>query len=251
METGLAHKSKMFPRSHYAAKLLAIHCLLVSIIGSAFAETPNSIQLTYDVYKGGMNIGVIEETYTRDNNRYTLSSTMRAIGLLAIFKPGKILISSRGLIDLHGLKPLHFSDQREGEEKRNRQAEFDWDTRQLTLFHQNQRTVVALPEGTQDRLSAMYQFMFLSLQSATSLDFQMTNGSKLDIYHYSISHKQKLRTTAGEFDTLYLDNQAKKGESKTEIWLATEHHYLPCKMTITDADGGQFTQVLSKLSIVP
>lgn len=241
----------MLPNSRYAVKLLAIYYFFVAIIGSAFAETPSSVQLTYDVYKGGMHIGVIEETYTRDNNRYTLSSTTRAIGFLAIFKPGKILINSTGLVDLNGLKPLHFSDQREGEERRNRHAEFDWDNRQLILFHQKQRTVVALPEGTQDRLSAMYQFMFLPLQPATSLDFQMTNGSKLDSYHYSISHKQKLKTAAGEFDTLYLDNQAKKGESRTEIWLATEHHYLPCKMTITDADGGQLTQVLSKLSIVP
>jgi len=31
--------------------------------------------------------------------------------------------------------------------------------------------MVALPDGTQDRLSAMYQFMFLSLQSASTLDF--------------------------------------------------------------------------------
>ncbi len=231
-----------------AATLLSSALCLLS---SAFAAAPDSVQLTYDIYKGSLNIGQIEETYTRDKDHYTLSSATRAVGLLAVFKPGKILISSSGLVGPKGLQPLRFSDHREGEESRDRSAEFDWDKRQLTLIRQKQRTVVALPDGAQDRLSAMYQFMFLSLQPATMLDFPMTNGSKLDNYQYAISLKQQLQTPAGKFDTLYLDNQPKKGESRTEIWLATEHHNLPCKMIITDADGDQLTQVLSKLSITP
>ena len=97
----------------------------------------------------------------------------------------------------------------------------------------------------------MYQFMFLSLHPGGSLDFPMTNGGKLDHYHYAVTRKQKLSTPAGDFDTLYLENQPGKGESKTEIWLATEQHNLPFKMTVTDADGGQLTQLLSKLSVSP
>lgn len=217
----------------------------------AFAASPNSVLVTYDVYMGSLKIGQIDESYTRNKDHYILSSATRAAGLLAIFKPGKILINSSGLIGAKGLLPLRFSDQREGEESRNRSAEFDWDTRQLTLIHPTHRTVVALPDDTQDRLSAMYQFMFLSLKSSTAIHFPMTNGSKLDNYRYAISPKQKLKTPAGEFETLYLDNQARKGESRTEIWLATEHHNLPCKMTITDAGGEQITQILSKLSITP
>lgn len=220
-------------------------------LSSVFASPPDNVRLTYDVYKGGLKIGWIEESYTRDKDRYTLSSITRASGLLAIFKPGRILISSSGFVNAKGLQPLLFSDLREGEERRNRSAEFDWGAKQLTLTHQTQRTVVALPDGTQDRLSAMYQFMFLPLQPDTSLDFPMTTGGKLDNYHYAVMHKQKLKTPAGDFDTLYLDNQPGRGESRTEIWLATEHHNLPCKLTITDVDGGQFTQVASKLSVLP
>lgn len=220
-------------------------------LSSAFAATPSSVHATYDIYKGGLKIGLIEENYTREKEHYTLTSTTRATGLLAIFKPGKIIISSSGLVGEKGLQPLHFNDQREGEESRNRSAEFDWSSRQLTMIQKSQRTAVTLPEGTQDRLSAMYQFMFLSLQPDTKLNFPMTNGSKLDTYRYAISGKLKLNTPAGEFDTLYLDNQARKGESRTEIWLATEHHNLPSKMTITDADGGQITQIINKLSITP
>jgi len=57
--------------------------------------------------------------------------------------------------------------------------------------------VVALPDGTQDRLSAMYQFMFLSLKSASTLDFAMTNGNKLDNYHYALTPDRRLKTPPG------------------------------------------------------
>src|SRR5574340_1329389 len=147
--------------NHIQAAIFCLLCSAICPLPAAFAASPSNVQATYDVYKGSIKIGQIEEAYTRDDDRYTLSSTTRATGLLAIFKPGKILITSSGLIGPKGLQPLHFSDHREGHESRNRRAEFDWNARQLTLIQQKQRTVVALPDGAQDRLSAMYQFMFL------------------------------------------------------------------------------------------
>lgn len=222
---------------------------MLCFASAAFSAPPESVQLTYDVYKGSIKIGVIDESYTRNKDNYSLSSTTSAIGLLALFKPGKIIISSTGKATPGGLKPLLFKDQREREERRNRSAEFDWEAKQLTLIQQTLRTVVPLPVGTQDRLSAMYQFMFLSLKNATVLDFPMTNGGKLDNYHYLIAHSQPLATPAGEFTTLYLDNQPKSGENRTEIWLATKLHNLPIKMVITDTEGDQLSQVLSKYDI--
>jgi len=234
------------------SKLAAATFLLSQMFASAaFAAPPSQVQITYEVHKGFMKIGEINEVYKRENNQYTLSSTTRAVGLLAILKPGRILISSSGLVGNKGLRPLHFSDKREGEEHRNRSADFDWSAKKLTLTHQTLSAEVPLPEGTQDRLSAMYQFMYLTLDAGTTLEFPMTNGSKLDNYRYAVSHKTKLATPAGEFETLYLDNQPEKGESRTEIWLATEHHNLPCKLTITDADGSQLTQTLSKFIVTP
>ena len=216
---------------------------------SASAAPPGNVQASYDIYKSGIKIGQIEETYVRDNGRYTLSSTTTPVGLLAVFKPEKVFVDSSGLVGKQGLQPLRFHHRRERDASRESGAEFDWGAKQLTLIQQSQRTVSTLPDGTQDRLSAMYQFMFLPLQSGKALDFPMTNGSKLDSYHYAVTHGQKLKTPAGEFNTLYLDSQAKTGENRTEIWLATQRNNLPCKMIITEADGSQLIQVLSKLDI--
>ncbi len=218
----------------------------------AFADSPaTSIQLSYDVFKGSFKIGEIEESYVRERDHYTLISTTHGVGLVALIKPGRIIIKSSGLINPRGLQPLRFSDVREGEEYRNRSAEFDWEAKQLTLIHQEERNVLSLQDGTQDRLSVMYQFMFLPLKPGSSLDFPMTNGGKLDNYHYVIALGPRLDTSAGNFDTLYVENQPKKNESKTEIWLAVKYHNLPFKMTITDPDGGQLTQLIKKFSVAP
>lgn len=228
--------------------LQALAWLMLCAAAPAYAAPPSSVQATYDVSKSGLQ-AEIRETYTRDGDRYTLSSVWTPVGLLALLKPEKIHISSSGLIGKQGLQPLLLNHWRDLDEGKNSRAEFDWDGKRLTLIHQAQRTVVTLPDGTQDRLSAMYQFMFLSLQNADTLDFPMTNGSKLDRYHYAITHNQTVRVPAGEFKAIYLDSQARPGESRTEMWLATQYHNLPCKMIVTEANGDRFTQVLSKLEI--
>jgi len=229
--------------------LVALLCLMFCIAASAEAIQPLSVVATYDVYKGSMKIGRIEESFTRNNDHYKLTSSTEAVGWLRFFNRGKIIITSNGLVNDQGLQPKQFSDQRIGAENKNRSAELDWVTRQLNLTQKGQQTSVALPTGTQDRISAMYQFMFIPLKIDTTLNFPMTNGGKLDDYHYLISQGETLKTPAGEFKTLYLDSQAKAGENRTEIWLATEQQNFPCKMTITDTDGDQLTQILSKLEI--
>jgi len=217
---------------------------------TAFATPPISIHAVYDVYKDSIKVGQIEESYTRDGERYSLTSTTAPIGLLALFKPEKVYVRSSGLVGKEGLQPLLFSHRRENDASKDSSAEFDWKSGRITLTRQSQRETAALPQGTQDRLSAMYQFMFLPLKDG-ALDFPMTNGHKLDSYHYAVARGPGVDTPAGKFGTLYLDSQPKPGERRTEIWLATQHHHLPCKMVITEANGDRLIQVLNKIVVKP
>ena len=235
---------------HIAIVLLAVLSLL-SPSAPAAVETPHSIQVAYDIYKGGLRIGQIDETFTRDGDNYSLVSTTRAVGLLAIFRKGRIIIRSNGKITPRGLQPVHFSDRREGESDRDRDAEFDWATRKLTLIRPSERDTLDLPGDTQDRLSAMYQFMFLSLDKSGKLDFHMTNGNKLDIYHYLVKPDQQVTVPLGTFTACYVASVPEANSNRTEIWLATEHANFPYKMVITDPDGGQLIQVLTRFDLAP
>lgn len=230
-------------------KLFSVIFSWLVLCAPACAAPPGSVQVSYEIFNSGMKIGQTDETYTSNDDHYTLTSTTTPLGLLAVFKPEKIYASSSGLVGKQGLRPQHFTHKRGSDAGSH--AEFDWVTLQLTLTHQAQHTKLNLADGTQDRLSAMYQFMFINLDGIAALDFAMTNGNKLDSYHYVIGSRQKLDTPAGQFDSLYLDNLAKPGENRTEIWLATQQYNLPCKMIITDASGNQLMQILSGLQIIP
>lgn len=217
----------------------------------ALAAPPASVRVSYQVFSRGIQIGVIDESYQRDGNRYTLVSTTTPTGLLALFKPQKVFMRSNGLIDKRGLRPSHFEYRREGDAGRDASAAFDWTARKLSLANAALHSQAELPDGTQDRLSAMYQFMFLTLKNSGAIAFPMTNGGKLDRYRYVIGPRLKLDTPAGQLDTLYLDTQGKAGENRTELWLSTRHFNLPGKMVITDSRGDQFTQLLSSVTLTP
>lgn len=229
---------------------MKLFALLFALLSATAYAAPDSVQASYDVFINGLKVGQMDETYTRKGEHYSLASTTTPLGILAALKPGRIMSTSKGLIDKNGLRPEVFDHVRENDANRNGHAQFDWNAKKITLTHQGQNTELTLPEGTQDRLSAMYQFMFLNVGKLSSLDFAMTDGSKLDSYHYAVGARQKLDTGAGHCDSVYLDNQAKAGESRTEIWVSTKNR-LPCKMVITDAHGEQVTQLLNSLHITP
>jgi hypothetical protein len=226
--------------------------LLFLLPNAAFAAPPSQILAHYDVFKGNLQVAQIEENYTRNaNGTYQLTSTARPVGLLSLFKPEKIFARSSGRVTQRGLQPLTFDYEREKDPARSSRAEFNWDRAEVNLIRQATHNVLALPDGTQDRLSVMYQFMFLNLNNKNALDFPLTNGNSLTQQHYAIATGEVLTTPAGKFSTLYLDNQSKPGESRTEIWLAPQQYNLACKVRITEGSGAQLFQVLNKLVIQP
>jgi Protein of unknown function (DUF3108) len=231
---------------------LAISLLLCGVAYFAgAAEPPARLQASYDVLKGGIKGVTITETYTRTQDRYHVESMSKAVGLLAAFKPEVIRVSSEGTLTSRGLRPLTYIQERKLDSERNSRADFDWSANRLTLTDSAGKRTAPLPAGTQDRLSAMYQFMFAPPHKSAALDFYMTNGSKVDIYNYLVTPGQSVTLPFGTFKTLYVASPPKPGESRTEIWLAEELGNFPCKMVITDPDGDQLVQVLTQFTVEP
>jgi hypothetical protein len=225
-----------------------VSCLLFCVVAQPLqaATAPARLEVAYDVFKGNMKIATMAETFVTTHDHYRIESVSNAVGLLALFKPETIRLSSEGTLTQSGLRPSVYSSQRKIDVERNTRADFDWGTKRITLTDRNGKRTLPLPADTQDRLSAMYQFIFLSLKSSSPLDFHMTNGSKLDIYNYFVYTTQSVTVPLGTFKVLYVASPVKAGESRTEIWLATDHANFPYKMTITDPEGGELTQLLTR-----
>jgi hypothetical protein len=228
-----------------------ILCLLLCFSGPLLAAPPSRIEASYDVLKGGIRVAVMTETFIRQHDHYTLESVSRAVWPLTMFKAETIWVNSSGTITAQGLRPDAYSSKRKLDEDRNARAGFDWEKRQITLEDRAGRRTLLLPIGTQDRLSAMYQLMFLPLHDMHVLKFYMTNGSKVDDYTFDITHGLSVTVPLGTFSAIYLATPPEKNASRTEIWVAREHANFPYKLVITEPDGGQFTQVLTGIDFTP
>ena len=200
---------------------------------------------------GSVRGATVDETFTLNQDHYTIKSISRAIGLVALFKPESIRVTSEGMVTPSGLQPLAYSSTRKLDSDRNTHADFDWAHQKITLHNRAGKRTLPLPSGTQDRLSAMYQFMFLALENTDKLDFYMTSGDKLDIYNYLVTRDRSVTIPLGTFKALYVTSVPEADAKRTEIWLAEEHYDFPYKMVITDRDGSKISQILTSIDFVP
>lgn len=219
--------------------------------GWAWGAAPVQIQAAYTLALDGIEVAQMSETFSRNGEHYQLNSVSRAVGLLAAFRPETITVHSEGDITAQGLRPQQMLQQRERDAARNSAAVFDWANNQLTLTDRNGERRVELAAGSQDRLSAIYQFLFLDLRQLRELAFMMTDGHKLDRYDYQQQEGQQVEVPLGKFKAAYWVSPAQANGSKTEIWLAVERSNFPVKIVVTEANGSRYTQTLTQLVITP
>lgn len=217
----------------------------------ARAEPPRQITAEYDLLIRGIKLGEVREVFVREGDQYRIQSVTKPVGLLALFQPETIVVTSEGEIGKNGLQPRKFTHRRTKSTDKNSQADFDWVNHTLTVSDHAGIRQLELPPATQDRLSAMYQFVVVPPPSRLELDLQVTNGSKLQSYHYLLDPTQRTRVPFGEVRSYYLRTPPQSTAWKSEIWLAIEHEYFPARMTLTEDDGSQVVQVLRTLAIQP
>jgi hypothetical protein len=224
--------------------------ILLTLAAPLWAAPPSKIQANYEVSKGSIRVATMAETFTLQRDRYTLESVSEAVGMLSVFKPETIRVTSSGTVAEHGLRPNTYASERKLDTERNTRARFDWAKLQISLADRNGMRLQPLPAGTQDRLSAMYQLMFLPLQNMHVLKLSMTNGSKVDDYTFEITQGESVTVPLGTFRAIHLATPPEANSNRTEIWVDEEHHF-PYKLVITEPDGGQFIQVLTSIEFTP
>ncbi len=224
--------------------------LLCTFAPTLFAAAPSRIQASFEVFTKGVKIAEINEKFTRSGDHYRIESVSKPVGLLALFKPDTLYVTSEGDITAQGLRPQSFVYKRSQETIKNTEAVFDWRQSILMLNDRYGQRFESLPADTQDRLSVLYQFRYVPfLRERREVTMHITNGSKIDTRRYVITPKQMLTTSLGTLETLYLATPPENTAWKTEIWLSVENGNFPCKIILTEDSGEKLSQVLTALSI--
>jgi hypothetical protein len=212
---------------------------------------PQRIEASYDILKQGIKFAEVHEIFERKDGRYHIVSVTKPVGLLALFQPETIVVTSEGEIDAQGLLPQQFTHRRTRNTEKNSSADFDRSRNELALSSHDGLKLLPLPPLTQDRLSIMYQFVIQPPRGKLELQFNMTNGHKLEEYRYQLNPAQTVSVPFGDLRSYYLYTPPQKTKWKSEIWLAVDHGFVPCKVVVTEDDGAQLVQVLRTLNMVP
>jgi hypothetical protein len=231
--------------------LAAAAALLLAAPAWAAATAPSGVTANYDMYRNGGHIAVMSEVFEAKDGAYHIASETRAIGLFSLFQRVPLTFTSSGRVTAAGLQPQRFEGKRGEADPRRVRGEFDWQASRLAITHDGRTDSLDLPEGTQDRLSFLYQFMFLSPGKTSGVEFSMTNGRKLGRYRYTVRAGVEIETPIGRLTTLHLVKQHRPDESGAEIWLSPLHRYLPVRMLVLEEDGTRYDQVITGIEIRP
>lgn len=229
-------------------KLALIAMLTLGMALVTRAAAPSSAHITYNLTRNGVMLGTITERFEVKDGLYRASSEARATGLFALAQREPARYLSSGAVTAEGLRPLRFEGHHRG---RSLAADFDWSAKKLTLNHDGQNHALALPAGAQDRLSIMYQLMFLAQRKVNLLEVNVTNGRKLSQYRYAVRSDVTIDTPFKRLNTIHFVKQHAPDESGTEVWIAPEYGNVPVRVLIVEEDGDRFEQIATRVEVRP
>ena len=83
-------------------------------MASAHAAAPASSTVTYNLFRNGLQLGVISERFEARDGKYQATSEGRAAGLLALAQREPTRYLSMGKVTGEGLKPERFEGRQSG-----------------------------------------------------------------------------------------------------------------------------------------
>lgn len=230
-------------------KFLSLFFLLCLVNSPALpADTPSRIKIKYavitDIGEGEIN-EVMEITHT-DGHIYKINSEAKATGIFRFIEPNSIMRSTEGIVTGQGLRPVRAYEKRG--KKKPSIAEFDWNNHVITLQHKGQQVKERLPEGTLDRLSLSYNFIFTPIPKYY-VEYYVTNGNNLRLSRYIVT-REVINTPIGEMETVVLTRQEDKNSKlERKLWLAPSNHMLPVRIVSVEENGRKIEKMVTGVSI--
>lgn len=216
---------------------------------SVAAAAPTEVVAEYKVSYTGFVIGRINETFVRNGEGYSVTSVTRSEGPLKLLLDDQLTLESTGRVTGAGLQPLTFTQVRAKNHERDIKTAFDWDKGVMRTTMRGETSETPLPEGTQDRISVMYNFMFMPAYGET-FTIPLVTNRRIEPYAFRLLEEAKLATPAGEFDTVHYQRIGPKpADTKVDVWLAKGQSHFPVRAIFDDPKGFRLEQMIEKLQV--
>lgn len=208
-----------------------------------YVETDFDVRTEID----GSAEGKAKITYNLiENQQYQLRWLTEGSGLVGLLLPD-LLQTSEGVLTKTGLQPVSYLYQFGNKTDKTRTVNFDWQAKKVISQTSKGTKTEDLPEGAQDLLSFMYQFMYAA--PLQKMQIQIATGKKLTTYDYSFEGEENINTTLGELKTIHITHSGNDADEKAELWLAIDYQYVPVKIRKIDKNGKVVEMAATRISI--
>ncbi|MGB7815300.1 MAG: DUF3108 domain-containing protein [Methylotenera sp.] len=180
-----------------------------------------------------------------ENQQYQLSWLTEGSGLVGLLLPD-LLQTSEGVLTKTGLQPVSYLYQFGNKTDKTRKVNFDWQAKKVISQTSKGARTDDLPEGAQDLLSFMYQFMYVA--PLQTMQIHIATGKKLTTYDYSFEGEENINTTLGELKTIHITHSGNDADEKAELWLAIDYQYVPVKIRKIDKNGKVVEMVATRIN---
>lgn len=219
---------------------------------AAIKNLPRRGRITYAIYMGTQKLEVARtvQSWEANADTYKLESTSGMSGLASLFRSEQRVLRSSGRLTEHGLRPDHFQSSRTRRGQSDEAAvHFDWDKNSITLGRGAAQRSVALPAGSQDMLSFMYQ-LALAPPPPGRVQLAVASGTRFENYALDVLAEEMLETPMGNLRTLPVKQVRREGSESVEVWLAADYRYLPVRLRFIGRDGTPTgEQVVTEITI--
>ena len=216
--------------------------LLISASGLAAAQMPSRLEVTYQLTRNGSQMAEIVDRLEHASGNYQLTEAWKGKGIYSLL--GSARRVSQGSITQGTVRPREFFDERAGRDAAR--AWFDWNAKTLTMQHKGSKAAEPLPPNAQDRLSFLFALSLVP-GKADAVSYTVADGKGLSRHVYKLLGRERVKTPVGDFDAVKVARQGEERES-AELWLASEHAYIPVRLLVIEKDGTRYEQMAIRIS---
>lgn len=225
-----------------AVKLTCLFLVLIS--GLVHAETIPAFEASYDVLHGQTLVGNVTEKYLLIDGQYRYESSLRAVGMAALFSKGDIVQTSIGRLENESPRPAEYRFQ----QGKNKNYQFLFEAAQIKIVGHKDRSRLTPKPPVQDELSLMIEIRRQLAQGNREGELSAIYGSKARDYRYQykVIGEEKVETPQGQRDGLLVERTSSQGKYRYLFWCVPELDYLPVKIEREDREGRTATLILKK-----
>jgi hypothetical protein len=215
--------------------------------GQAFILPP-SAKISYQGFINGGQVGIGEIDWQTKNKDYQLEVSVPVPFL------GQFTFTSVGKIDAFGMAPDFYQEVRGS--RGTRSVNFIRDQK-LVIFSMNQESS-AIPSGTQDRFSVMFQLAALVAgnpsvdQQGVARDIPIASIDKLETWTFVSLGDEELQMPIATYQQVrhFLRLPRDKDDKRRfEVWLAKDANYLPVIIKQTEVSGTTYELQMNQLTL--